>query len=171
MRCERCQQNLATVHVTHIDNGEKVEHHLCEQCTKETEQLTMDTPISFQSFLKGLLGMTMEGSPQFGKYDAQTQPHNECHVCGMTYGEFARAGKFGCAVCYQTFGERLDPIFKSLHGSSTHEGKQPRKTTQEIRIKREMVKLKKLLSEAVDHEEFEQAVKLRDKIRELEKGE
>src|SRR5699024_1133629 len=94
-----------------------------------------------------------------------------CSSCGMTYHEFAKNGKFGCAHCYQAFAERLDPIFKRVHGGNTeHKGKVPKRAGHHMRTQQEIKLMRETLQKYVDKEEFEKAAELRDQIRSLEKG-
>lgn len=169
MLCERCGKNTASVHVTHINNGEKVETYLCEQCAKETESIHFHTPISFQDFLTGLLDMSLGNKSQSKGYS----DHNsilQCPSCKMTYDEFTKIGRFGCSQCYTAFNNQIIPIIKKLHGNNTHIGKLPNRAAGELKLKRELEFLKKELQEAIKLEEFEKAAQLRDKIHSLEKG-
>ncbi|WP_058486913.1 UvrB/UvrC motif-containing protein [Defluviitalea phaphyphila] len=167
MLCERCGKNIATVHVTHINNGEKVEMYLCNQCAKETEEINFDSPISFQNFLTGLLGMPFGSAGQFKNYNSRNKIL-QCPTCKMTYDEFRNLGRFGCADCYFAFREQLNPIFKKIHGDDIHTGKLPNKAAGELKIKKELQNLKKELQKAIKMEEFERAAYIRDKIRALE---
>ena len=36
MTCEKCKKKPATFHLTAIENGQKREAHLCEDCARET---------------------------------------------------------------------------------------------------------------------------------------
>ena len=167
MLCERCGKNAASIHVTHINNGEKIEKYLCEQCAKETESVHFQTPISFHDFLTGLLDMSLGNAEQFKSYTEQKQSL-QCPNCKMTFNEFRKIGRFGCAECYSTFHEQLNPIFKKLHGDHIHTGKIPNRAAGPLKIRRELETLKKDLRKAIEMEEYEAAAKLRDRIRALE---
>ena len=151
MLCERCKKNTASVHVTHINNGEKVEHYLCEQCAKETESMPL-----------------MGKSPSKGATDKTALL--QCPSCKMTYDEFSKIGRFGCSECYTAFKSRLMPIIKNIHGINEHIGKLPSSAADELKFKRELEQLKKELKEAIRLEEFERAAQLRDRIRSMEQG-
>ena len=47
MKCDNCNKT-ATVHLTEIKNGKKIEKHLCEQCAAQNEGLPVKshTPIN-----------------------------------------------------------------------------------------------------------------------------
>lgn len=86
----------------------------------------------------------------------------------MTYTQFTKIGRFGCDECYDQFAERLDPLFRRIHGTTDHAGKIPKRNGGLIHDKRQIESLKKHLKLLIEREEFEEAAKLRDQIRELE---
>jgi len=88
----------------------------------------------------------------------------------MTYSQFSKLGRFGCSSCYKYFSDRLDPLFKRVHGGTSHVGKVPKRTGGRIQIKRRIDELKKELQMRILQEEFEAAAEIRDQIRELERN-
>ena len=98
----------------------------------------------------------------------------------MTYDEFAKEGKFGCEECYNTFSNKIDSLLKRLHGSSKYMGRKALnnsinntvKKETEKEIKKEETKFQKLkndLKKAIADERYEDAAKIRDEIKKLEK--
>lgn len=158
MLCNECGKSKATVHITKIINGQKTETHLCEECAKKYS--TFNPSFSMESFFAGLLNDAFETEMVEG---------TGCNSCGMTYNEFTHLGKFGCSECYNNFKSRLMPVIKNIQGYDTHTGKVPKKTGGKIKIKRDIENLRNELKLAVEKEEYENAAKLRDKIREMEK--
>jgi protein arginine kinase activator len=158
------------VHVTQIINNEKKEMHLCEQCARENEQIAFSSPFHFASpfsisdLLSGFLGKDF--GYQVKPKEPSTMPR--CSVCGITYDQFARSGKLGCANCYTVFNDALKPVFRRIHGNTYHHGKLPQRAGEKIKAKREIENLKTQLTKAVQNEEYEKAAELRDRIRELE---
>lgn len=167
MLCEECGRRMATLHYTKIINGEKTEYHLCEECAKEKgEKFTgLDFGFSFQDLLSGLLNSDMSQ----GRSERIQSTGLRCPTCGLTYGQFAKMGRFGCMDCYRTFQDRLDPLFRRLHGHTAHRGKVPERTGGKLKIHREIERLKAELSRCIQVEEFEEAARLRDRIRELQR--
>lgn len=168
MLCQECSQRQATLHFTKIVNGEKTEFHLCEACAKEKGEVLpgMDNTFSIHNLLSGLLNFD---SANGGTVNPTYTHAMQCKRCGLTYSQFSRSGRFGCAECYRTFGNRLDPLFRKVHsGNISHFGKIPRRSGNVIQIKRELQELKQRLQQAIHNEEFELAAQLRDKIREFE---
>ena len=164
MLCQRCHEKEATVHLTKIINGEKTEVYLCKDCAKETGQIpfTASNPFAFQNLLKGILNTGVDS------YE-KVQETKKCEQCGTTYSDFTSNGLFGCADCYQTFENKLDPVFKRIHGSTRHNGKVPKRRGGDLKRKRDIKKLREKMQMAVKKEEFGKAAEIRDTIKEMEK--
>lgn len=167
MICERCHKNPASVHMTQIMNGYKVERHLCEDCAKETG---FGNAVSFQDIFKGFLGFT---SPEAAGISNSKTANSlyKCPECGLTYEGFRKTGKLGCEKCYEAFKPQLTATLESIHGSNVHKGKLPKKNGGSLLIRKEKEDLKKKLAIAIAKEEFEEAAQLRDRIKEMEKKE
>lgn len=163
MVCQECGKRPATLHFTKIVNGDKNEFHICEACAREKGEMIPGTSggFSIHNLLSGLLDFEPLSA-------AKAQPIR-CEHCGLTYSQFSKLGRFGCGNCYQAFSEKLDPLFKRVHGNTVHVGKVPKRSGGIIKSKREIDLLKKDLMACIEGEEFEQAAKLRDQIREIEK--
>lgn len=84
-----------------------------------------------------------------------------CPKCGTRESELTKTGKVGCAQCYKTFWDILQPYIQRIHGNSAHTGRKPSQN-------RELDELRIALKKAVDVQDFERAAELRDKIKELE---
>ncbi|MYL21941.1 hypothetical protein GLW04_18850 [Halobacillus litoralis] len=171
MECQECHQRPATVHLTQVVNGKKTEIHVCEQCAKDNGYMNYgEENFSLNDLLSGLFHS--EGPSPFKGQSPQTHPKKEtlkCPSCGLTYNEFARIGKFGCAVCYETFDDRLNPILRRVHsGNTRHDGKIPKREGGNLHLKKEIEEYKTNLRQLIEQEEFEEAAKCRDKIRSLE---
>jgi protein arginine kinase activator len=172
MVCEQCNLRPATLHFTKIINGKKSEIHLCEQCAKESGEMfgmPGSTGFSINNLLAGLLNM--DSSQKESSTQAFTPSHIEqCPNCQLTYRQFAKFGRFGCAQCYDTFRSSLTPFLKRLHaGNHGHSGKIPKRIGSNLHLKKELEKQRLKLKEYIAQEEFEKAAMLRDQIRELEK--
>jgi protein arginine kinase activator len=180
MVCQQCHKREANIHYTHIVNGVKVEMYLCSQCADEKETLSFSPQLSLGNLLWGFPGFGDNSG--FAKFE---QPEIlRCSVCGMSFDDFRKSGKLGCANCYRVFRDNLDPILRRLHGSSEHTGKAPDKMPDEIKtaekrtdekktddgakLANEIDRLKAELSSAIESEHYEKAAELRDRIRSLE---
>lgn len=163
MLCEKCKKRTASVHIKKVVNNHTTEQHLCEICAQESGEFTniFEQQISVHDFLKGLFSYGFE--PQ-----AKTT-EEICSRCGMSLNDFGRTGRIGCSNCYKTFYKDIFALTKRIHGASTHTGKVPRRAGGAIAIKRRLMQLKETLAQHIKQEEYEQAAKVRDEIREIEK--
>lgn len=93
-----------------------------------------------------------------------------CPVCGHTWADFTRTGRFGCGECYKTFSGGAEQVLRQIHSSSEHIGKVPSKSSTEIKMKRKLEELKRRLKEAVAAEDYETAAKLHSEIKAIEGG-
>ncbi|MEG6587029.1 UvrB/UvrC motif-containing protein [Dendrosporobacter sp. 1207_IL3150] len=163
MLCDDCKKRQACVHITKIANNQKIDKHLCEYCAKESGDMIFSTDHKFSvhDFLKGMFS---------NSFVEAAQPKVEaCANCGMTYRDFSRNGKIGCSTCYSTFGSKLEPLLRRIHGSSTHTGKIPKRSGESLEIRQRIKRMRHELEKYVEKEEFESAAKLRDEIRLLER--
>jgi protein arginine kinase activator len=176
MLCDKCKKNEAKIYYTEIINGEMKEQHLCEECAAEYTSFQMgnimNQELTLGNLLSTILGNYYGNTAQEAE---QKEKEIQCDCCGMTYSEFMRIGKFGCDKCYDSFQKVLEKSIKSIQGSDTHIGKKPKgfesKTDKIIKELSEVDKLSIRLQDAIEKEEFEEAAKIRDKIRDLKKEE
>ena len=170
MLCENCKTNTATVHMQGFVNGAKTELHLCQECS--FKMVNMEMPISMENIFKGIMDSVQAMGPltlgQPPGRQAPRQTPGPCTECALTYEEFKAKGKLGCEACYQAFPKEIVALFKSVQGSTHHEGKFPKRSGQQFRQRREADKLRIDLKRAVDDENYEEAARLRDQIRNLE---
>lgn len=167
MLCQECNEREATLHFTKIVNGQKTETHLCDHCAREKGEIPGTNGFSIHQLLSGFLNFDQPVTNSQSR--TQAPQVQQCSKCQMTYQQFARTGRFGCAECYETFSDRLDPILKRVHsGNTSHTGKIPKRIGSGIQTHRQIQQLKQQLQEHVIKEEFEEAAKLRDQIRSLE---
>lgn len=106
----------------------------------------------------------------FNTQNVVRNDNKKCSVCGHTWADFNRTGKFGCPECYKTFANGAEGVLRQVHSSSQHVGKVPSKSGADIRAKRRLEELKKRLKDAVNKEEYEKAAKLHAEIKSIEGG-
>lgn len=168
MLCDDCGRNEAVVHITQIGPDGRVEKNLCEKCAAAYGEFmaTEHHPrnVSMDDFLKGIFSNHTDAE----EVQQAGQRKLVCPSCGMSYRDFQQSGKIGCADCYKTFRQQLEPLLRRIHGSSLHRGKIPHRTGGTIELKHEIGMLRQKLQESVAQEEYERAAELRDKIRALE---
>lgn len=172
MQCQECEKRPAAVHFKQIINGEKKEIRLCEVCAQEKGYVqNQNQGSSLHDLLTGLFNFdtpAVDASVQDSKQVKELQ----CPTCALTFSAFKEMGKFGCASCYETFAERLEPILRRVHaGNTTHAGKIPKRAGGSIQKRRQIKEYRIQLKKLIEEEKFEDAAVLRDKIKELESEE
>lgn len=158
MNCDVCKQKSATVFLTQIVDSKMQKVNLCEACSKE-KGVTDPTGFALADLLLGL------GSAQEME---KTTVGTRCPSCGFSHADFKKTGRFGCAACYDTFGEGLENMLKGMHKGTEHKGKVPPRLLKAKLRDEEMKKLQRDLRKAVADEKYETAAELRDRIKQLE---
>jgi len=170
MLCDLCGKNQATVHLTEIVDDQMTELHLCEECARQKSE-QMEQQFGLSDLLAGMAEFTNKPA-QGGK---ELMSAVKCKRCGLTFADFKKIGRLGCSECYNTFRQYLVPLLKRIHGSNIHVGKKPAgQVTAEPRKEKEadpLSLLRQKLQKAIEAEEFEEAARLRDQIRQMEKKE
>ncbi len=166
MFCDDCKQKPATVHLTQMANGKKIDMHLCTECAAQKGFLLFDNnkKFSIPNFLGSFLGS------DFNLQDVHSLAStSNCSNCGMSFADIRQTGKLGCSECYKAFDTELEPTLRRIHGNSNHVGKIPLRGGERVFLQKEMGELKLELQQAIKAENYEQAAEIRDKIKELEK--
>ena len=161
MKCDICGKSEATVHLTEIVNGEMTKMHLCEECAKK-KGAEMEEHFGLGDLLAGLADLDVGLKPK-------TEAKTACPNCSLTYEDFKKIGRLGCSQCYSAFEKFLTPLVKRIHGSIHHSGKIPVKIPKLAKAVDQLQKLRLKLQQAIELEEFEEAAKIRDEIRKLER--
>jgi len=172
MKCERCQENEATVYITQTVNGVRTEHHLCEACASQSgfnlSFKDMYTPFLSSGMFGGSVFNTTGGIPAFGGVPSRDVA---CPECGTTFEEFRKSGLLGCSKCYESFHERLDPVLRRVQGGTRHIGHavcRTEESKEQLMLKAKLAELRKELAAAVEREAYEEAARIRDEIKGLE---
>lgn len=151
MKCQRCPKQ-ATLHITEVLPHDKFEeYHFCEECAKKYLYPTAPKKSG-------------------GGGEADDPGGKVCQACGLKFVEFRNTGRLGCPHDYDSFKPELIPLLESIHGEPRHEGKSPRRQPREQDEQRELARLRRSLQEAISGEKYEDAARLRDRIRQLEEG-
>ena len=155
--CDECGKNEATVHYTQVAKDHEVkEVHLCQECA-ERQSNKASVQVSLAELLSGL--KDLETRSQVGKV---------CPQCGLSFSNFRKTGKLGCAACYDQFSAELEPIITRMHGSTSHSGKGTAAFSERRNAFERLARCKKELMDAIEREAYEEAARLRDAIRDLE---
>ncbi len=162
MTCQKCKRREATRHESvRQEDGSWAEAHLCDRCAEKSEVTLLSPASMIQAFIEGA---TAEARRASGGAAA-------CPSCGITYAEFRSRGRLGCPADYEVFLPDLLPLIERIHhGGTQHVGKSPASTDGRTEFERELIELRRSLAEAVQREQYEEAARLRDRIRILEEG-
>ncbi len=157
MKCQRCPKQ-ATLHITEVLGEDRVEEvHLCEDCAKK---------YLYEPQKKGV-----KGGPHVSEAADEDAPAGaKCPACGLTFLEFRNHGRFGCAHDYDAFKAELLPLLESVHNETRHSGKTPRRAPRHKTAQAELTQLRQRLQALVSEEKYEEAARVRDRIKELENG-
>lgn len=147
MKCEKCNEKEANFFYTATINGETTQRHLCADCAREEgfgSAFDWNPGSMFDEFFREPFGM-------FGDF-------------------FGGRSLLGSLMAPAMTMPRLR-IAQPQAEVQTEEtaSKIPADAGEEIKSKRELTALKHQLKAAVREENFERAIELRDKIKELEK--
>jgi protein arginine kinase activator len=135
---------------------------LCNACAAQLGVDASSTQGDF-SVSKLVAGMAEQGLSDGDRRSEETT----CPSCGLTLAEFRESGKLGCPDCYHAFIRDLSVLIRRLHGALRHTGRGPGERSAEQAIRLELAALRNQLAEAVAKEAYEEAARLRDRIREL----
>ncbi|NLK17945.1 MAG: hypothetical protein GX304_05485 [Clostridiales bacterium] len=156
MLCSECKVNPATIHITNIINGVKKEMHICAECAKKYESLGGFKFVN-DDFFMPLLGFDL---------DDLSVKVKACPTCGTRLSDFNKSGYLGCADCYSAFGDSLRAVIKRVQGSLKYVGKVPLDDSETTQL-REYERLSAELKKAIEEERYEDAAKIRDKLRKI----
>ena len=158
MQCDTCGEQEATVHLTQMVNGTVKKIHLCEQCAEQSG-IDVNGPVSLSDVLFGM------GAPSA----APAGQDKSCKACGLTRGDFKKTSRLGCPACYDAFAEELEPLLAAMHKGTRHAGKVPAAEAAGQESGAEVEAMRQQLKEAIAAENYEEAARLRDLIRQERK--
>lgn len=161
MLCQKCGKNQATTYFQQTINGKTSAVQLCSSCAAEMGIGNMFNHSVMSDMFSEFLTNT------FNTPTVSTD--KVCKKCSSSITEIMNSGKVGCDECYQVFNQELLPSIENIHSKSTHIGKISVSADSKVKKKAELEQLKSDLNEAVQKQEFENAAKLRDRIKLIEK--
>lgn len=151
--CEICEQAEACVEVKHYEHGELRVLCLCADCAQAHG---LQVPANLADLL---LESTLQAVEQSPPETDTAEKGLLCGGCGMHLRDFRKSGRLGCPVCYQAFATVLEPMLMGMHRSLQYHG-----SLEAVAIETPE-RLAAALQEAVLHEDYETAARLRDRIR------
>lgn len=156
MKCEMCHNHDATVHFKQVVDGRVQEVWICRGCA-ESQGLNLESPQSLTDFF---FGASVESQP------VPPDKDHACPVCAMKLSDFRRLSRLGCRQCYPTFQEDVETALNQLQDGDRHLGKIPVRE----RISVEIAQLEDALASAIQAQQFEDAARIRDELRDIRAG-
>lgn len=157
MKCNFCD-NEATVFYTKVVNGKSTKVCMCESCAEERGVLDL------QHF--SLSELMSETKNQLAESEEVMVNLDECSNCGFTLSDFRKIGRLGCSHCYEKFAAEIDGVISKMHKGKEHKGKTPKSLIAQIEHDEQIKSLEASLKKAIANEEFEDAARLRDELKE-----
>ncbi len=175
MLCDFCKKNIATIHLIRVQNDEVEKLNICSECAKNFSFLSED---DFLRDLSDILYRIFKYNPGKGpgsgarikmkKLDAGG--NRACPFCGTDLKTIKKMGMVGCAHCYSEFKGVLTPIIKDMHKELEYRGRVPQNSSRWIKLEKSINELRHRLKNEIFIENFEEAARIRDKIKQLEKN-
>ena len=167
MLCEECGKVEAIALVVVKDGENSTHKHYCLTCLQQLHMgLAGNLPSDIFQPIMSLLSQSLSPvqlSAQENKEFASDPM--VCPQCNRSYKDFLEAGArgtLGCPQCYQAFSEPLLPLLQEIHGATLlHNGQNP---CQENWPQDSRSALLTQLERAVENEDYENAVLLRDAL-------
>ena len=180
MLCDRCHAREATVHMTQIINGHKIERHLCPACSAEERVLDGSMDFMDRDWFKSPLE-SFFGSDRLGSFFEGFPQMEESRTREISAeSPMFKTGLRGCPDSYAAFREKIRPAFEGKkHMTSENEIKTIEDSKKEIPVREgglengpssknpELDKLEKALKSCVSREDYEGAARIRDEINDL----
>ncbi len=170
MLCDFCGSNEASVHLIKIFDNEVEKIYLCAECAKE---ISMGSEDEILEGLTKLLNKILHGKHKKNglglKKSSKARESRRCYNCGIDFGTIKKTGKVGCRECYKEFSDILMPLLKAIHGSVEYKGKVPVNSNLKIKVEKKIKDLKSRMNQEIIIENFEEAARIRDVIKKLQK--
>lgn len=166
MICQVCQQREASIHYTEVVNNNVVKLELCSVCAEEKGLTPFGSPgeLSMDQFVVNVTAKEVDQTDQDSSFT------ESCPTCNYTYVDFRKSGRLGCPDCYLHFQPQLIPLLRDLHRGDAvrHVGRGPKSLGERFEKEKMLEELRKALEEEVERENYEEAARIRDKIRSVE---
>jgi protein arginine kinase activator len=175
MICDFCKNNIAAIHLIRVQNDNVEKVNICEECAGDFSFFSEDdfykdlTKILYKIF-KADEGQLSSIRELKNLKNLEIRKNRSCSFCGMDLKNIKKLGKMGCPNCYSEFKNILLPIIKAIHKNIEHRGKIPENTTGLIKLEKNIRDLRNRLKREIFVENFEEAARIRDEIKQLEKN-
>jgi len=191
MKCDK----PASHKITKIVNGKVHDIFLCDEHAQAFSPYLKQSQ-QHQAHLVELLQQILKQQQAISaNTDATEKDEALCPNCNLKFSAYRKTLLLGCSDCYDAFRERIEPDLRRMHGVACQRPeedivssdelaapvaptkKAPKKTKSKEQTgvvsiaesAENMASLKARMEKAIGEEDFEEAARLRDAIRQLEK--
>ena len=175
-RCHICG-NPASIFLTQITDGKVTDLALCKKCAKEKglfdpRKLSLAEHLfpaeisgEVESFIKRMIESSYMEDAEDEVLASLPDMLTECPHCHYSLEKYQQSGLLGCPECYRTFASELQNL-------SEESGEVPaaRPVVEPEYLDTpalERGRLEVLMHDAIRNENYEEAARLRDRIREI----
>ncbi len=157
--CDLCGKGEGTIRVRQLDkDGKATDIMICAECARarglsDVEKLKANAA----EIITDLKSRIDEGDAKL-----------ICTSCGLSYAEFKKQGRLGCAECYTAFHDQLLPLIRRIHDAVQHVGRTASGGRKQAQVRMNIQKLRDALSGAIQDEDYEKAAALRDQLKRSE---
>ena len=162
MKCELCNDNIASVVFFVLDKEEKIEKklYLCEFCANKGPVYSFVVNQNQQSLHQKKFSLPKET-------DEDTSVLS-CSYCLTSAKDFLESGLLGCAHCYGTFQELIRDLITEKQPELIHRGKVPVRLFRRKKIKKDIDHLRQIYQRCLEEENYEQASGVVRRLKQLE---
>ncbi len=160
--CDLCRQAPAALQLMEQRGTETRKISICASCAaqrgiqQQNGQITFNLP----SLMAAMAAVHAPG---------ERPASDACPGCGLTAAQFQETGRLGCARCFEVFEALVSQVVKRAQAGTSHRGLAPQRLGPALE-RAHLEELKRRLKEAVKAEKYEEAARLRDRIREAERN-
>ncbi len=173
----QCKNGMPSVHALDVRDGEVVQaHFVCEAMAEQLGILApkpTSLPVSSAIF-DTLLGEAQKHvkaqAPAPARPSAARPTETSCPACALTLGAFKQRGRLGCPRCYQVFRPHVIALLERVHDATAHRGRFPGRTVRKAPDPIDLTELRNRLAQAIAAEQYEEASRLRDRLRKITGG-
>ncbi len=140
--CQICHHRIAEHKFVRIVGGVETPYRICSHC-------------------KALMDNKYKELQAEAARKAIPPEKRVCPVCGSTLQSFSETGVLGCENCYHVFDDYLFEYIRGYHGATTHVGMDAKPVQVDVEA------LYRQLADLVKNEDYENAARLRQKIKRL----
>lgn len=173
----QCKNGVPSVHALDVRDGEVVQaHFVCEAMAEQLGILApkpTSLPISSEVFdaLLGEAQTHVQPQPKAAPRPSAPRPtETSCPACALTLGAFKQRGRLGCPRCYQVFRPHVVALLERVHDATAHRGRFPGRTVRKAPDPIDLTELRSRLAQAIAAEQYEEASRLRDRLRKITGG-